>query len=48
MCAFTDTVLGLDLENMLQFIVRYLKFIVRLTYDNDLQHAKISFGNIIR
>jgi len=25
----------------------YLKFIVRSTYNNDLQRAKISLGNII-
>ena len=34
-----------DLQNILRFIVRLSKFIVRSTYDNDLQRASISLRN---
>jgi len=37
-------ILGPDLQNILRFIVRY---IVRLTYDNDLRHAKIYLTIIV-
>jgi len=38
---------GPDLQNILGFIINYLKFVVRWTYDSDLRRGKISFWNIV-
>ena len=38
---------GPDVLNILRFIVDYPKFIVRSTYDSDLQRAKIYRWNIV-
>jgi len=37
-----DLVMGCNLQNILRFIIRLSKFVVRSTYDSDIQCAKTS------
>ena len=43
----TSTSRGPILPNILRFILDYRKFVVRSTYDSDLQRAKIFLRNIV-